>query len=141
METAALPPSLADLRARLAGLMLRDQARLGRQAEKAAALRDTGARERALDRVLAELGAASARVEARRRAVPGVTHLAELPVSQLKAEIAEVIRENQVVIIAGETCCGKTTQPPKICLELCADRRRPARGRLAEQGDNPYRTP
>src|ERR1700755_207960 len=42
----------------------------------------------------------------------------ELPVSQRKDEIAAAIRDNQVVIVAGETGSGKTTQLPKICLEL-----------------------
>ena len=108
----------AALRARLPGLMLRDQVRLGRSVSKAAALRDAGAREQALAQVLAELEAASARAAARKLAVPAVSYPPELPVSQLKDEIAEVIRDNQVVIIAGETGSGKTTQLPKICLEL-----------------------
>src|ERR1700730_17632589 len=118
MEIATLTPSLATLRARLPGLMLHDQRQLGRRAERAAALRDTGAREHALGQVLAELEAASARVEARRSAVPAISYPPELPVSQLKDKIAEVIRDHQVVIIAGETGSGKTTQLPKICLEL-----------------------
>ncbi|GAA1794287.1 ATP-dependent RNA helicase HrpA [Nocardioides hankookensis] len=42
----------------------------------------------------------------------------ELPVTQRRDDIAEAIREHQVVIIAGETGSGKTTQLPKICLEL-----------------------
>ncbi len=42
----------------------------------------------------------------------------ELPVSQHKDEIANAIRDHQVVIIAGETGSGKTTQIPKICLEI-----------------------
>src|SRR5271170_1180009 len=42
----------------------------------------------------------------------------ELPVSQRRGELAEAIRDNQVVIVAGETGSGKTTQLPKICLEL-----------------------
>ncbi|QWT23819.1 ATP-dependent RNA helicase HrpA [Subtercola sp. PAMC28395] len=42
----------------------------------------------------------------------------ELPVSQLREEIARTIAANQVVIVAGETGSGKTTQLPKICLEL-----------------------
>jgi ATP-dependent helicase HrpA len=118
METAALPPSLTALRARLPGLMLRDQQRLGRRAERAAALPDPAAREQALAGVLAEVEAAAGRVEARRHAVPVVSYPPELPVSQLKDQIAEVIRDHQVVIIAGETGSGKTTQLPKICLEL-----------------------
>src|SRR5258706_3250715 len=50
--------------------------------------------------------------------VPAVTYPPELPVSQRKDEIAAAIRDNQVVIVAGETGSGKTTQLPKICLEL-----------------------
>lgn len=42
----------------------------------------------------------------------------ELPVTQRREDIAEAIREHQVVIVAGETGSGKTTQLPKICLEL-----------------------
>ncbi|HEX7740208.1 MAG TPA: ATP-dependent RNA helicase HrpA, partial [Marmoricola sp.] len=42
----------------------------------------------------------------------------ELPVSQRRDDIATAIREHQVVIVAGETGSGKTTQLPKICLEL-----------------------
>ncbi len=42
----------------------------------------------------------------------------ELPVSRMRDEIADAIRDNQVVIVAGATGSGKTTQLPKICLEL-----------------------
>ncbi|MDB5621389.1 MAG: ATP-dependent helicase, partial [Tardiphaga sp.] len=42
----------------------------------------------------------------------------ELPVSQARDDIARAIRDNQVVIVAGATGSGKTTQLPKICLEL-----------------------
>src|SRR6266542_3490295 len=118
MEAAAVTLSLAPLRARLPGLMLRDQHRLARRVDRAAALRDTAKRERALGQIRAELAAAEAHVQARRHAIPAVSYPPELPVSQLKDEIAEVIRDHQVVIIAGETGSGKTTQLPKICLEL-----------------------
>ena len=59
-----------------------------------------------------------AAARAARAAMPPITYPPELPVSQRKDEIARVIQENQVVIIAGETGSGKTTQIPKICLEL-----------------------
>jgi ATP-dependent helicase HrpA len=49
---------------------------------------------------------------------PTVSYPPQLPVSQRKDEIAAAIRDNQVVIVAGETGSGKTTQLPKICLEL-----------------------
>ena len=47
-----------------------------------------------------------------------ITYPPDLPVSQRRDDIAEAIRDHQVVIIAGETGSGKTTQLPKICLEL-----------------------
>ncbi|MFT4284531.1 MAG: ATP-dependent RNA helicase HrpA [Protaetiibacter sp.] len=46
----------------------------------------------------------------------------ELPVSQAHDELARAIRENQVVVVAGATGSGKTTQLPKICLELGRER-------------------
>src|SRR5712691_6962641 len=64
-----------------------------------------------------QAGRSAARA-ARRAAMPPITYPAELPISQHKDEIGEVIRDHQVVIIAGETGSGKTTQIPKICLEL-----------------------
>jgi ATP-dependent RNA helicase HrpA len=118
METAALTPTPADLRARLPELMLADRQRLARRLDRAAALRDGGPRERALGQVDRDIGAAEARVAARRLAVPVIGYPAELPVSQRKDEIAAAIRDHQVVIVAGETGSGKTTQIPKICLEL-----------------------
>src|SRR4051794_25704333 len=42
----------------------------------------------------------------------------ELPVSQRRVELAAAIRDHQVVVVAGETGSGKTTQLPKICLDL-----------------------
>lgn len=60
-----------------------------------------------------------ARLAAVREAHPvTVSYPPDLPVSAAKDDIAEAIRDNQVVIIAGETGSGKTTQLPKICLEL-----------------------
>ncbi|WP_395658522.1 ATP-dependent RNA helicase HrpA [Nocardioides sp.] len=47
----------------------------------------------------------------------------ELPVTQRREDIAAAIRDHQVVIVAGETGSGKTTQLPKICLELGRGRR------------------
>src|SRR6195952_357687 len=49
---------------------------------------------------------------------PPISFPPELPVSQLREEIARTIAANQVVIVAGETGSGKTTQLPKICLQL-----------------------
>jgi ATP-dependent helicase HrpA len=50
--------------------------------------------------------------------IPSITFPPELPVSQRREDIARAIAENQVVIVAGATGSGKTTQLPKICLEL-----------------------
>jgi ATP-dependent helicase HrpA len=53
-----------------------------------------------------------------RRAIPDIRFPAELPVVERREDIARAIAENQVVIVAGETGSGKTTQLPKICLQL-----------------------
>ena len=50
--------------------------------------------------------------------VPELRYPSELPVVARKDDIAATIRDHQVVVIAGETGSGKTTQLPKICLEL-----------------------
>jgi ATP-dependent helicase HrpA len=113
-----LTTSLAQLRARLPELMLRDQRQLARRAERVAALREPAARDRALAELADQVAAAERRIETRRSLVPVITYPAELPVSQRRAELAAAIRDHQVVIIAGETGSGKTTQLPKICLEL-----------------------
>jgi len=52
------------------------------------------------------------------RPIEGITYPPELPVSERRDEIRELIRAHQVVIVSGETGSGKTTQLPKICLEL-----------------------
>lgn len=57
-------------------------------------------------------------IEARRSSVPAITYPEQLPVSSRRKDIADAIAHHQVVIVAGETGSGKTTQLPKICLEL-----------------------
>ncbi|ATD62673.1 ATP-dependent RNA helicase HrpA [Janthinobacterium svalbardensis] len=53
-----------------------------------------------------------------RNPLPPITYPEDLPVSGRRAEIAKALTENQVIIVSGETGSGKTTQLPKICLEL-----------------------
>ncbi|MGC5629668.1 DUF3418 domain-containing protein [Georgenia sp. Z1344] len=57
-------------------------------------------------------------IEARRAAVPVISYPEELPVAERRFEIAAAIASHQVVVVAGETGSGKTTQLPKICLDL-----------------------
>lgn len=70
-----------------------------------------------LRQLSAQFTTAEALIATRTAAVPAITY-PDLPVSDRRAEIAEAITGNQVVVIAGETGSGKTTQLPKICLEL-----------------------
>jgi ATP-dependent helicase HrpA len=53
-----------------------------------------------------------------RTPLPAITFPEDLPVSGRRREIAKALQENQVIIVSGETGSGKTTQLPKICLEL-----------------------
>jgi ATP-dependent helicase HrpA len=114
MTTPLVTAPLADLQARLPGLMLADQHRLQRRLDAARKRRDPEARQA----VAAAVDAAERRVERRRAGAPAVSYPPALPVSQRKDEILAVVRDHQVVIVAGETGSGKTTQLPKICLEL-----------------------
>ncbi|WP_031108289.1 ATP-dependent RNA helicase HrpA [Streptomyces sp. NRRL S-146] len=111
-------PALGALAPRLTELSLRDAHRLGRRLEGARKIRKPEARAAVLAEIEAEVGKAEERMAGRRALVPEVTYPEQLPVSQKKDEIADAIRDHQVVIVAGETGSGKTTQIPKICLEL-----------------------
>ena len=71
----------------------------------------------AVQRIAERVDAAEALLAARAAAVPTITH-PDLPVSALREDLADAIRRHQVVVVAGETGSGKTTQLPKICLEL-----------------------
>ncbi|MEU7488726.1 ATP-dependent RNA helicase HrpA [Streptomyces sp. NPDC042319] len=111
-------PALPALLAQLPELMLRDQQRLGRRLDGARRIRKPEARAAVLAEIAQGIDEAQLRVEQRRAAVPEITYPEQLPVSQKKDDILEAIRDHQVVIVAGETGSGKTTQIPKICLEL-----------------------
>ncbi|MEO6792350.1 MAG: ATP-dependent RNA helicase HrpA, partial [Mycobacterium sp.] len=104
-------PSVAELRSLLDGLTLRDAAHFGRRLKN-----PRGAPSQHLRRLADQISAAQALVAARQAAVPTISY-PDLPVSERRDEIAEAIRANQVVIVAGETGSGKTTQLPKICLD------------------------
>ncbi|HVV12824.1 MAG TPA: ATP-dependent RNA helicase HrpA [Amycolatopsis sp.] len=95
--------------------MLRDEQRLRRRLDGARKARD---RERVARQIASDIDAAEQRVRQRADSLPKIEYPAELPVSRRKDDIAAAIRDNQVVIVAGETGSGKTTQLPKICLEL-----------------------
>ncbi|HEY6575673.1 MAG TPA: DEAD/DEAH box helicase, partial [Mycobacterium sp.] len=108
------PPvdEVRQLRARLDGLTIRDAARLGRRLK--GLRRDNPG---AVRKLVEQFTAAEALVATRIAAVPEITY-PDLPVSHKRDEIAKAISENQVIVVAGETGSGKTTQLPKICLEL-----------------------
>ncbi len=99
--------------ATLRGLTLRDEQRLRRQAKRLPK-DDQQARQR-FERQVAQ---AQARIERRRASLPHITYPPQLPVTKRHDDLLAAIRDNQVVVVAGETGSGKTTQLPKICLEL-----------------------
>ena len=105
--------------AQLPHCMLADRYPLQRKLRDA---RDALKAGKPVERLLAELAAriesSSRRYAARRDALPRPEFAQDLPVNQRKDEIAAAIAKHQVVIVCGETGSGKTTQLPKICLEL-----------------------
>ena len=94
-------------------LTVRDEARLRRQARRLG--RGDQAGRARFEQQLAE---ARARVERRRASVPEISYAPQLPVSARRDDLLAAIRDHQVVVVAGETGSGKTTQLPKLCLEL-----------------------
>ena len=109
-------PSRDELFAALENVTLAEARSFRRRLKKARA-------PKALQEIGAEIHAAAERVAFTDAAVPAISYPDALPVTARKDDIAAAIRDNQVVIIAGETGSGKTTQIPKICLELGRGRR------------------
>ncbi|WP_408935632.1 ATP-dependent RNA helicase HrpA [Corynebacterium marquesiae] len=109
-------PSRDELFAALETVTLAEARSFRRRLKKARA-------PKALQEIGAEIQAAAERVALTDAAVPTISYPDALPVTARKDDIAVAIRDNQVVIIAGETGSGKTTQIPKICLELGRGRR------------------
>ena len=110
-------PTSADRRAlldTLDELTIVDAHRLRRRIDKLG--RHPGAT--AWQRLAADVASAQSRVDRRRASLPLLEFPPELPISEARSDIAGAIAEHQVVVVAGETGSGKTTQLPKICLEL-----------------------
>ena len=111
-------PRIAELRQLLPQAMLPDWVRLGLRASRL--FRDrlhAEQHDNILNRLLEQARASVATREQRRINVPQVSYPPDLPITVRKDEIVAAIRANQVVVIAGETGSGKTTQIPKMCLE------------------------
>src|SRR5258705_7693006 len=74
--------------------------------------------DQSLQRLAEEIAQSKARRQRRIASLPKPSYPQDLPVVQRKDEIAKAIAANQVIILCGETGSGKTTQLPKICLEI-----------------------
>jgi ATP-dependent helicase HrpA len=111
-------PRMDELRALLPKCLLHDWVRLGARAARVVRDQHHAARHDALlDRILERARASAAMREWRAANVPSVHYPPELPITARKDDIVAAIRANQVVVLAGETGSGKTTQIPKMCLE------------------------
>jgi ATP-dependent helicase HrpA len=111
-------PRINELRQLLPQAMLPDWVRLGSRAARL--FRDRlhpDKHDALLNRLLEQARASVATRDQRQLNVPQVSYAPELPITARKDEIVSAIRANQVVVIAGETGSGKTTQLPKMCLE------------------------
>lgn len=111
-------PRIEELKSLLPRCMLPDWVRLGARAVRL--FRDRhhpDAHDALMERLLAQAHDSIARRELRAACVPRPTYPDNLPISARKDDIVAAIRSNQVVVIAGETGSGKTTQIPKMCLE------------------------
>lgn len=114
--TTSQAPSRDELFAALDNVTIAEARSFRRRLSKARA-------PKALREIGQDIQAAADRLALVDAAVPPLTYPDSLPVSGRKDDIAAAIEENQVVIIAGETGSGKTTQIPKICLDIGRGRR------------------
>ena len=71
-----------------------------------------------LEKLARKIEASAARVESRKAALPRISYPPELPLTTRVEAIKSALQDQQVVIVAGETGSGKTTQLPKICLDM-----------------------
>lgn len=117
-DIAHVKSPLDALSAQLGELMLRDQQRLLRSLPGARKIKNSSVQLAVAAELESDIAAARQKAQARAAACPDITYPENLPVSQKKQDILHAISEQQVVIVAGETGSGKTTQLPKICLEL-----------------------
>ncbi len=114
----------ANLEAALASCMLADRFPLRRKMQEIKALQKSadeksqGKIQRLMNEVAQKLHTSNKKYQQRLDNLSKPEYPAELPVSSKKDEIAAAILKHQVVIVCGETGSGKTTQLPKICLEL-----------------------
>jgi len=116
---ARMPFNEREIRARLRDCTAADEASIKRRLKGIERARRAGKKtDNAAASLAKAIDAATARLQRRRDAVPAIDYPPDLPISQKRDEIAALIRDNQVVVVCGETGSGKTTQLPKICLEL-----------------------
>jgi len=95
----------------------KDKFRFSNRAKALARLQDNDAYLAALEKLMLEVDSSQNHWQKRADSIPTIRY-PDLPVAHKKDEIKALIDKHQVVIIAGETGSGKTTQIPKMCLEL-----------------------
>ncbi|ATJ83259.1 ATP-dependent RNA helicase HrpA [Halomonas beimenensis] len=116
--------ALDALSGELEGVLLRDVPRLRKRLDGLARrCRQGKPVDRGLAEVHREIARSRERVEARAARPVRLAYPEELPVAERRADILDALRDHQVVVVAGETGSGKTTQLPKLCLELGLGRR------------------
>lgn len=114
-----LTPSQQSLFSQLNDIMRVDQRRLSARIHGIGKIKSQEAQQAVAAEIQQQIEQARLRVEQRKSAVQNPIVFPEsLPVSQRKVEIQKLISEHQVIVVAGETGSGKTTQLPKMCLEL-----------------------
>ncbi|HHF5627367.1 TPA: ATP-dependent RNA helicase HrpA [Haemophilus influenzae] len=114
-----LTPLQQSLFSQLNDIMLVDQRRLSARIHGIGKIKSQEAQQAVAAEIQQQIEQARLRVEQRKSAVQNPIVFPEsLPVSQRKVEIQKLISEHQVIVVAGETGSGKTTQLPKMCLEL-----------------------
>ncbi|TQP43054.1 ATP-dependent RNA helicase HrpA [Vibrio cholerae] len=119
-DSAAQPKanSAASLKKALGECLIKDRFRFSKRIDGASKIKNESARNAVFDEIALDIAQSMMVVEQRKQQMPKIEYPALLPVSQKRDDITQAIAHHQVVIVAGETGSGKTTQLPKICAEL-----------------------
>jgi ATP-dependent helicase HrpA len=110
--------TIDELRARIDGLPPSDRRSFRRRLAGAARISAPARRKEVLAVIEGDVSGIEAGLTSRRQSIPPITYPEGLPIVGHLDELGRLINEHQVVIVSGETGSGKSTQIPKLCLQI-----------------------
>ncbi|MEE2907825.1 MAG: ATP-dependent RNA helicase HrpA, partial [Planctomycetota bacterium] len=111
-------PSIPELAENIEVCLLQDRRRFRRRLRRLKGRGDAKIRDRGLRKLQAQINESMEQVDLRRQRLVPQTFTGDLPILDARASLAKAIQDHPVIIVCGETGSGKTTQLPRICVDL-----------------------